>query len=114
MGIMNFIKGMMSNRDASKQRFKEIQEEQRIQKIVEERTKTANERELERYYEEERQRKINEELEKIRKVKTRQAWTANDFIGQKTTILKDENPILKQKNIFKGSKIKKQRCMYFK
>jgi len=114
MGLIEFIKGLASNRDASKGRLKELQEEQRINKIVEERQKSANERELERYMEEERQRKITEELDKIRKVKTHQAWTANDFMGQKTTILKDERPILKEKNIFKANKLKKEKGMFFK
>jgi hypothetical protein len=70
-------------------RFKEVEREMKIQKMIEDRMKPANERELERYLEEERQKSITKNLEEFRKLRQKEA--------QETTILKG-------KNIFKGHK----------
>jgi len=50
--ILNSLKGNNEN----KQRFKEIEDNYRMQKILEERQKSSNQRELERYMKEEKRR----------------------------------------------------------
>ena len=84
------------------ERVKEILEERRSQRLAEQRDKNSNERELERYYEELRQKKIKEQLEQFRKTDPRNSWKSN--IMDKSYMFKDERPILKEKNIFKGNK----------
>lgn len=66
-----------------------LDEDYRINKTLEQRRKNSNERELERYMEEERQKQISLQLQKIRKMKTEKAW-------------KGENNILKEPNIFRN------------
>ena len=67
--------------------FKEMQRQDRLQNVLEARKKNSNERELERYLEEERQKRIKIELEAFRK------QHQDEFFHGPS--------ILKQKNIFK-------------
>lgn len=72
------------------ERFKDMQREDRMGKVLEERKKNANERELERFIEEERQKQIKIALEQFRKKKKDEFFHGGNM--------------LKQKNIFKGHK----------
>lgn len=81
------IKDLFKKDEAKLARFRELKTEMEIRKLIEERQKSANERELERFYEEERQKKIARNLEEFRKYRNKQS--------QKTTVLAG-------KNIFKG------------
>ena len=85
------IKEIFSNALHKDPKFKEMERDMKIQKIIEDRQKGANERELERFYEEERQKSIKQNLEEFRKARREE-----DFSGK--------NNILNQKNIFKGGK----------
>ncbi len=69
----------------------QMENEQRAAESISSRRKTANERELERFMEEERQKQITAQLENIRKAKRQEAWSG----GQN---------ILKEKNVFLGHK----------
>ena len=117
MTIMDIIKKIGGRNQEFKEKMKNAEEEMKIQKRLEERSKSANERELQRYMEEERQRKIKSELDKIHKQQNKDMWNDNSILGSKTTILKDDRPILKEKNIFLDNKTKNpltQRRMFFK
>lgn len=116
MGIKELLQRWKDNRQASSAKFKEMQEEQRLQKMLEERQKSANQRELERYMRDQKEKMIKEELEKIHTRQNKENWKGNNF-GGKATMLKDDRPILKEKNIFLDKKSKNpvtQRRMYFK
>ena len=73
-------------------RLKEMEQEMRMQKMLEDRMKGADERELDRFYEEERQKTIKKNLEEFRNMRKKEAWSG------------EGNNILKQKNIFKNHK----------
>ena len=88
MGFKDFLRKSLS-RDP---RFKEMQEEHRMRKMLEDREKGADERELERFYEEERQKSIKKNLEEFREMRKKENWGG------------ESNQILKQKNIFKDHK----------
>ena len=104
MTIMESVKKILGKKGETKEKFKQMQEDDRLQEILEERKKSANRRELERYYKEQEEEEIKLALDKIRKQKTRELWSGYSFLGHKSTILKDERPILKERNIFKGNK----------
>ena len=87
MGVKEFI----SNALKKDSRFKDLEKEMRIQKMVEERLKPSNERELEGYIEEERQKQIKQNLEEFRKHRQEETWHP-------------KNTILNAPNIFKGGK----------
>ena len=94
------IKDFIQNTFNKSSRVKEIHDEMRAHKLAEQRFKNANERELERYYEEKRQEAINGQLEKYRKEKTRDFYKST--FNKDKYMFKDKKPILKEKNIFKG------------
>lgn len=81
------LREMFAKANEKKKRFKQMQEEVRLQKMVEDRMKSSNEREYERYLEEQRQEKIKIELDKFRKQQQDDLW---------------HKDVISQKNIFKG------------
>lgn len=97
-----------------KRKFQETQEDFRISKLVEEREKTANERELERFMEEERQKNIKIHLDSFRKKRQHEINSMNILKGK--NIFKGHKSILAQPNIFRGNKnlFLHQRSMFIK
>ena len=91
-------------------RKKEVEEgymdEDRITHRIQERKKNANERELERYYEEERQERIKKELDGFRKKRHHKIMTESKVLDNNKKMLKSKN-IFKQKNIFKDKRANK-------
>jgi hypothetical protein len=91
------------NKAEFKEKFKQAQDEDKISNLIEERKKSSNRRELERYMREQEENKVKEVLDKIHKKQTQENWKSNDILKKGTSILKDDRPILKEKNIFKGN-----------
>jgi len=103
--IQNLVRKMKGDKDEFKSKFKEFQEDKRINELVEERSKSSNRRELERYLKEQEEAQIKMELSKIRKKQNRDIWNSpNKILGGKTTMIITDRPILKEKNIFANSK----------
>lgn len=92
--------------------FAEMQNQDRLQTKLQERKKNSNERELERFVEEERQEQIKKDLDGFRKLRQKQFFETTIF--KQDDILKNDNPILKQKNIFLNKKMPKNKGMFFK
>jgi len=84
MAIKDFINKFLHKDNA----FKEMQNEDRLRNKLETRKKNSNERELERFEEEDRQKMIKERLEQFRN-------------RQKEEFFHGPN-LMKQKNIFQG------------
>ena len=100
---MDIVRNWSDKKKMRSKKYKELEEDYRLNKMLEDRQKSSNERELESYIKEERERKIKEQLDVVRKKKSKEMWKGNNMSGGKT-ILRNERPILKEKNIFKGSK----------
>ena len=114
MTIMDIIRKFGKKKEVMKGRMAEVAIERKIQKTLDDREMSANERELIRHNNEVREVNIKAQLERIRMQKTKEQWCGNNFAGR-ATILQEDNPILKQKNIFKGNKnIFKEKGMFFK
>jgi len=105
MGLLQkLLKGSEDKKEFN-QKLKQAQQEDRIQMTIEERKKSANERELERYMSEQREERIKKSLEKIHTKSNKDNWKSpNSILGQKSTMLNNERPILKERNIFHGNK----------
>jgi len=99
MGIMNVLRKMGENKKVLKERMAFAQQERKINKIIEEREKSSNERELERIRRDRREEAIKKQLQSIRAQETKDNWKGNNFTG-KATMLNDDRPILKEKNLF--------------
>ena len=95
MGVLDVFKRMKEDREVSKARFKEAEESQKIERILIERQKSANQRELERYLKEENEKVIKEELERVRIIRQKDIDFGHNSLNAK-------NVINNQKNIFKG------------
>lgn len=88
----------------------------KVMRTLEERQKSSNRRELERDFREEEEAEIKRQLEIRRKRRNQEQWKSNTMLGKQKSILKDDRPILKEKNIFMNnkntSKLKKQERMF--
>jgi len=109
--IKNLIKGMGENKKEIKEKFKEAQQNQKVIRMLEEREKSANQRELERYMEEQRESKIKQALDKIHKKQNADNWKGDlifkghkSILHEDTKVLSNDRPILGQKNIFLDNK----------
>lgn len=105
MGLLkDFVSGLGKDKKVLKAKFKEADQDFRVNQMVEERQKSANQRELEKYMKEKREEQIKVALDKIRKEKTQEIFTSKySVLKSEYDILKTERPILKEKNIFKDN-----------
>ena len=76
---MGILKDFVQRLKEKKAREQDYSDDLAIQKRVAEKQKNANERELESYYEEERQKNIKNQLSKFKKQKTQEMWGSNLF-----------------------------------
>ena len=100
------FKDLLSRSMKKDEDFAKAQKELKINKILEERQKSANERELDSRIEKEREERIKKELDRRRKIDTKELWTSNIF--------KNNKNIMKGKNIFANQKKKKDANLFFK
>ena len=105
MTIMDLLKKIGSNKSKQREKFKEAQEDLKIQTMLEERQKSSNRREFERYVKEQEEMKIKQALDKIHKKQTSENWKGTSLLKGKS-ILANDRPILMEKNIFLDNKTK--------
>ena len=110
MGFKEIIQKLRGSNEEGKARFKMAEQDQRIQEILEARKKSANERELERYINEEREKSIKEQLEFMRKKRDEDIKFGHNPLNVKNItshtdweVLKERNMFKKQNNIFVGN-----------
>lgn len=107
MGVMDVIRKMGKNKQESSNRFKEMQEQDRLETMLLERKKSSNQRELEKHFKDKQEEQIKQQLDVIRKKQTKNSWKGNSMTKGETSILKTDKSalssgksILKDKNIF--------------
>lgn len=106
MGILDVLgKGVGKDPD-----FINAQKARKIQKILNEREKSSNQRVLEKFQEEERQKKIKGAIDKINQQRTREHFSGgmlkakNIFAGNKN-IFKGQSNMLKSTNVLKDGSL---------
>jgi hypothetical protein len=111
MGIMDVVKRFAQNRSEKSEKFKIMQEQDRLETMLEERKKSSNRRVLEKFYKDQEEAEIEKTLRRVRKRENEDAWKSNNILKGKTTMLKDNKKllsggksILRQKNIFLDNK----------
>ena len=87
-----------------KERFKQLEEEKRFLEILENRSKSSNLRELEGYYNEEREKDIKEQLIKMRKNRQDDINFGHNPLDAENVIAKKGWEVMKENNIFKNNK----------
>jgi hypothetical protein len=105
MGLLQrLFKGGSEDKKEFKEKFKQAQQDDKVANMLEERKKSSNQRELERYMKEQEESQIKMELDKIHKQQNSENWKSkNSMLKGQTSILKTDRPILKEKNIFNGN-----------
>jgi len=74
---MGFIKELIAKFKAKNEKERLLEEDMRIQERVQEKQKSANERELERYMKENRERQIEARVKVLRQRQSKEIWKAN-------------------------------------
>jgi len=125
MGIVKkLLSGSNEDKKEFKIKFKQAQQELKIQRLLEERDKSSNQRVLEREIKREAEEELKEEVQKLNMRKTKEAWKGKpilkghkSILGKDTKVLENDRPILGQKNIFLDNKTKNpinKKEMFFK
>ena len=105
----------MGNRNSEmKVKFKEAQEQKKIINKLEELDKSSNERELERYVHEEREKEIKSNLELFRKKREHEDNYEHNPLKIPNIMNKRQNEILKSKKLFcnQGNMFTHQKRIY--
>ena len=97
------IQGLGKGNKERKEKFKDLDEQDRLQTMIEERKKPSNERELEKFMEKERQKKITEALTHYRKKEQEDINFNYNPINTKNITNKSGN-LLKEKKLFSDNK----------
>ncbi len=93
---MGLIQDFIRSRREKKQRFQQMQQQDRMDNALEERKLSNDERLFLQFREEERQSRIKKIVAKIKKQKDREFWS-----GKKNNAIHAENMFKDEKNIFK-------------
>ena len=80
---MGILKNFLNHYREKKEKIKEYEDNDKITTRLEQKKKNANERELERYMEEDRQRAIQNALVRYRKRRTDEIMYTNHFTNNK-------------------------------
>ena len=102
MGLKDMISNMRERSEGRKDKLREMDEQMRIEKILEDRKKSANERELEMFIKEDREENIKEQLHKMRKIRDDDIKLGHNPLNTPNVIGKTNWEVLKEKNLFKG------------
>jgi len=102
MGIRDMIDNMKERSRERKEKFKQADEQLRIEELLTERRKSANERELNRFLNEDREESIKFELEKMRKLRENDIRFNHNPLNVPNVTNHTDFEVLKQKNLFKG------------
>ena len=104
MGFKEIIQKLSGSGKEDRNRIKELDKELRIQKLVEDRQKSSNERELERFMKEERESEIKQALEVMRKKRKEDIDFGHNPLNAENLITKPHWQVLKEKNMFSGER----------
>lgn len=96
MGIRDFLARLREK----KAKYKEYEEDMKVQEQYIERKKSANERELERYEKEYRERAIKKQLDKYREAQKEEMEFGHQILNTKNMYENEKPIIMKQKRLF--------------
>lgn len=102
---MGIIQNLLEKLKSRKAKYAEAEEDLRIHKKLEQRQLSSNERELNSYLEEERQRKIKSMVEQFRKKKRDEFWHGNNIIDKKNIFANQSSIMKNNKNLYRGKRL---------
>lgn len=98
--IIERLRGKSEDKDSLKEYISDLDKRTRAEEIVMNRRKSADERELERDFKEEREKEIKRQLEIMRKRRQDDINFGHNPLNTKFIMGKSEWEILKEKNLF--------------
>ena len=101
MGLIANIISKFKNK-SEKERL--LEEDLNIQERVQEKSKSANERELERYIKENRERQIESQLKVLRKRQNKELWKANLLKGNRARRRVNDCMLKEKSNFLRSEK----------
>jgi len=101
MGFKELIQNIGKGQKDRKEMIRQLDEQMRIEKLVHDRTLSSNERELNKFNDEEREEQIKGALEVMRKKRKEDIAFNHNPINAKN-IMKAEWEVMKEKNQFAG------------
>jgi len=104
MSVMDMVRNWSEKRKEKSETFKKMQEQDRLDNMLQERKKSSNRRELEKHFKDEEEAEIKKQLDIIHKKQNKDNWKSNSILNKDNSIMKTDRPILKEKNIFKNNK----------
>lgn len=104
MGFKDIVSKLGEKGKKRKELIRDLDEQVRIQKLVEDRQKSANERELEKFMNESREKQITEQLKIARKQKQDDITFNHNPLDVPNITNKTEWSVLKEKNQFTNKK----------
>lgn len=104
MGFKEIVQALGQRSRERKELLREADDQLRIQRILEERQKSANERELERFQKEDREVQIREALEFHRAKLKEEIEFAHNPLNAPNITNHSDFEVLKEKNLFAGHK----------
>lgn len=103
MGFKQLLEKMRGKNSEDSDYVKELSKRVRAEEIVMERKKSADERELERFYKEEREANIKQELEQMRKKRQKDIHFGHNMLNTKNVTNNTDWEILKDKQLFNSN-----------
>ena len=103
MGVKEVLQRLGEKASQRKEILRSMEEQERFSKIVQERQMSANERELNRYREEDREEEIKEALEYARKKRDYDIRFNHNPLDAKNITNHTDWEVLKEKNQFKNN-----------
>ncbi len=105
MAISDMIEKMREKKKERKELIRNLDEQSRIEEMLSERKKSANQRELERFMKEQQEEQIKFELDKARKIREKDIkFNHNPLFVPNITNHAQWN-VLKEKNLFSNGKM---------
>lgn len=101
MAFKEILQGLNRKNKEKKEKFREADEDFRIQRAIEERQKSANERELDRFEKEDREERIKEALEQWRKRRDNEIRFEHNPLNTPNITNHVDWEVLKERNMFK-------------
>jgi hypothetical protein len=102
MGFADIIEKFRERNRNRKEMMKEVEDRVRIEELVMEKKKSANERELNRFLNEHREESIKEQLDTLRKERQFDIAHNHNPLRVKNITNQTEWEVLKERNLFKG------------
>ena len=102
MGISEIMSRLGEKNRERKEAFRQMQTQDRLQTMLEERKMSSNERELRRFVDEERENEIKEQLEQMRKSREVDIRFNHNPLNVKNITSHTEWNVLREKNQFAG------------